>query len=128
MQSKRVWQLAAVAGVPGLLWFIGTRGIVGPTDEEKRSSDRPVSTIEMKRIQARHMDEILSIPGVHRFDIGTKGFTVGLLLPHRENRPLIPRFLEGIPVEVKITELTEENMYGYSYRAASTSTCDPPGC
>ena len=104
-----VFQYGVLARALGLIWFIGTQDLVGPTDEEKWSPAPPMSTIEMKHIRARHINEIMSIPGVQRFDIGTKGFTVEILLPWKENRTLIPRVLEGIPVEVKITE----DMYGY---------------
>ena len=86
------------------VWFIGKQEIVGPTDEEKWSPALPVSTIEMKRIQARHMDRIMSIPGVHGFGIGTKGFTVDLLFKFKENLERIPDNLEGIPLEVNLTK------------------------
>ena len=84
------------------VWFIGTQEIVGPTDEEKWSPDLPVSTIEMKRIKARHMDEILGIEGVTGFGIGTHGFVVDVLSYSKESIDLIPDHLEGIPVKVEI--------------------------
>lgn len=68
------------------VWFIGTQEIVGPTDEEKWSPALPVSTIEMKRIQARYLDTLLSIPGVSLFGIGPKGFVVYLLAHHAEQQ------------------------------------------
>ena len=82
------------------VWFIGTQDIVGPTDEEKWSDDLPVSTIEMKRIKARHLHRIFSIEGVNSFGIGTQGFVVGLSPHVPENKTLVPKELEGIPVEV----------------------------
>lgn len=84
-------------------WYIGDQGFVGPTDEEKWSPNLPVSTIEMKRIQARHTSRIMGIHGVHGFGIGTEGFVVDLLSRHKDNRKLIPDTLEGIPVEVRLT-------------------------
>ena len=89
------------------VWFIGTQEIVGPTDEEKWSPDLPVSTIEMKRIQARYLDTLLSIPGVSIFGIGPKGFVVYLLSHHAdESRARIPLTLDGVRVDVELT--TEE--------------------
>ena len=86
------------------VWFIGTQGFVGPTDEEKWSPDLPVSTIAMKRIKARHLDEIMGIEGVTSFGIGTQGFVVDLL----SNDPLhvdrVPNTLEGVPVDVRLTD------------------------
>ena len=86
------------------VWFIGTLAIVGPTDEEKWSPALPVSTIEMKRIKARHMIEIMDIEGVNAFGIGTEGFEVDLESKFKENRKLIPEKLEGIPVKVEIVD------------------------
>ena len=86
------------------VWFIGTQEIVGPTDEEKWSPDLPVSTIEMKRIKARHLDEILSIEGVTSFGIGTHGFVVEVLSHYEESLDLIPDALKGIPVDARLTE------------------------
>ena len=86
------------------VWFLGTQEIVGPTDEEKWSPDLPVSTIEMKRIQARHMIEIMDIEGVNAFGIGKEGFEVDLESKFKENRKLIPDTLEGIPVKVEIVD------------------------
>ncbi len=82
------------------VWFIGKQEIVGPTDEEKWSPHLPVSTIEMKRIKARHLDKIFSIPGVNSFGIGTHGFVVGVSPHTPESRDLVPEVLEGIPVQV----------------------------
>ena len=83
------------------IWFIGTLGVFGPTDEEKWSPDLPVSTIEMKRIKARHLDRIFGIEGVTSFGIGTHGFVVGLSPHASENSDLIPDTLEDIPVTVE---------------------------
>lgn len=86
------------------VWFIGTQAIVGPTDEGQWSPALPVSTIELKRIKARHMLEILDIEGVHAFGIGQAGFAVDLESKFKENRQLIPEKLEGIPVKVDIVD------------------------
>ena len=87
------------------VWFIGTQEIVGPTDEEKWSPDLPVSTIEAKRIKARHLDAIMGIEGVDSFGIGTHGFVVGLLSHYEEESlDFIPDALEGVPVDVQLAE------------------------
>lgn len=87
------------------VWYVGTQEFVGPTDEEKWSPDLPVSTIEMKRIQARHMDTILGIPGVTSFGIGTAGFVVYLQSAYKEDSyDRIPSNLEGVPVEIEVTD------------------------
>ena len=82
------------------VWFIGTMAVIGPTDEEKWSPDLPVSTIEMKRIKARHLKAILSIEGVNSFGIGKSGFVVGVDPVFPKNQALVPTELEGIPVTV----------------------------
>ncbi len=84
------------------IWYIGNQPYVGPTDEEPFSKDLTISRVEMKRIQARHMKEIMSIPGVHGFGMGAKGFIVFLLPENKDNDKQIPQTLEGIPVEVEI--------------------------
>ncbi len=93
------------------VWFIGKDAITGPTDEEKWSPHLPVSTIEMKRIKARHLDRIFRIEGVNSFGIGTHGFVVGLSPHVPENRALIPDELEGIPVTVKIRGVAVMNSH-----------------
>jgi hypothetical protein len=75
---------------------------MGPTDEEPVSRDLPIPLIEVKRIQARHQQEIMSIPGVHGFGIGAKGFVVFVLPEKQDVMPQIPKVLEGIPVEVEV--------------------------
>ena len=97
------------------VWFIGTQAMTGPTDEEKWSPDLPVSTIEMKRIKARHLDRIFRIEGVNSFGIGTHGFVVGLSPHVPENRALIPTELEGIPVTVKLRGLAVMNSHETAY-------------
>ena len=82
-------------------WYIGTQGFVGPTDREKWSDDLPVSTIEMKRVQARYMDHVMRIAGVQSFGIGTHGFLVGVRPGYESNLSLIPEDLEGLPVRVE---------------------------
>lgn len=87
------------------VWYVGTQEFVGPTDEEKWSPDLPFSTIKMKRIQARHLDTILGIPGVVSFGIGTRGFVVALQSAYRETSlTKIPETLEGVPVDVDLTD------------------------
>lgn len=88
------------AGRP--IWYIGRQPYVGPTDEEPFSPELPIPLIELKRIQARHHKEIFSIPGVHGFGIGAKGFVVFLLPEQRDHISQIPKVLEGVPVEVEI--------------------------
>ena len=97
------------------VWFIGTMAVTGPTDEEKWSPDLPVSTIEMKRIKARHLNRVLSIEGVNSFGIGTHGFVVGLSPHVPENKALIPTELEGIPVTVEETEVSILNSHENAY-------------
>jgi hypothetical protein len=87
------------------LWYIGGQPYLGPTDEEPVSKELPVPLIALKRIQARHHKEIFSIPGVHGFGIGAKGFVVSLLPEKRDNISQIPKVLEGVPVEVEIREI-----------------------
>lgn len=84
------------------LWYVGNQPIMGPTDEEPVSRDLPIPLIEVKRIQARHQQEIMSIPGVHGFGIGAKGFVVFVLPEKQDVMPQIPKVLEGIPVEVEV--------------------------
>lgn len=91
------------------VWFIGRQAITGPTDEEKWSPDLPVSTIEMKRIKARHLDRIFSIEGVNSFGIGTHGFVVGVSPHVPENKALVPDELEGVPVTVETRGLSVLN-------------------
>ncbi len=83
-------------------WFIGRQGFGGPTDREKWSDDLPVSTIEMKRVQARYMDRIMSIAGVRSFGIGPHGFVVDLLAGYEKSRNIIPADLEGLPIQTNI--------------------------
>ncbi len=86
------------------IWYIGTQGYVGPTDEEKWADDAPLSTIELMRIQERHHNEVMTIPGVMSYGIGGAGFLVTLDPEYAENIDLIPSTLEGVPVEVEIDE------------------------
>lgn len=85
-------------GLP--IWYIRHQPFVGPTDEEPISPELPIAKIELERIQARHDPEIFSIPGVHGFGIGAKGFIVFLAPNHSESASRIPKELKGIPVEV----------------------------
>ncbi|MGH7963087.1 MAG: hypothetical protein ACRERD_14865, partial [Candidatus Binatia bacterium] len=89
------------------IWYIGTQGFVGPTDEEPLSASLPIPKIELKRIQARHEREIFDIKGMHGLGIGEKGFIVSLLPEKSKNRSLVPPFIEGIPVQVKITGMAK---------------------
>lgn len=88
------------AGRP--IWYIGRQPYVGPTDEEPFSQELPIPLIELKRIQARHRHKIFSIPGVHGFGIGAKGFVVFLDPAQRNGASRIPTALEGVPVTVEI--------------------------
>jgi hypothetical protein len=75
---------------------------VGPTDEEPFSPELPLPLIELKRIQARHHQEIFGIPGVHGFGIGAKGFVVYLDPTQRDSASRIPKALERVPVTVEV--------------------------
>ena len=97
------------------VWFIGNMAVIGPTDEEKWSPDLPVSTIEMKRIKARHLGRILSIRGVNSFGIGKSGFVVGVDPVFSENRALVPTDLEGIPVTVELEGVAILNGHENAY-------------
>ncbi len=88
------------AGRP--IWYIGRQPYVGPTDEEPVSPELPLSLIALKRIHARHHQEIFSIPGVHGFGIGAKGFVVFLDPAQRDSASRIPTALEGVPVTVEV--------------------------
>lgn len=88
------------AGRP--IWYIGRQPYVGPTDEEPFSQELPIPLIELKRIQARHHQEIFSIPGVHGFGIGAKGFVVFLDPTQRDSASRIPKALEGVLVTVEV--------------------------
>jgi len=89
-------------GLP--IWYIGRQPYVGPTDEQPYSAQYPVPLIELKRIHARVQDKIFSIPGVHAFGIGGKGFVVYLEPEQSVNEVLVPQELEGVPVEVEVTD------------------------
>ncbi|HEV8716834.1 MAG TPA: hypothetical protein VGX03_28950 [Candidatus Binatia bacterium] len=91
------------------LWYIGTEMRLGPTDEEPVSPSLPIPLIAVKRIQVRHEREIMSIAGVHSFGIGARGFIVGLLPAHRENQSQLPRDLDGVPVEIEVSEMAVAN-------------------
>jgi hypothetical protein len=88
------------AGRP--IWYIGRQPYVGPTDEEPVSPELPLSLIALKRIHARHHQEIFSIPGVHGFGIGAKGFVVYLDPTRKDSASRIPTALEGAPVTVEV--------------------------
>jgi hypothetical protein len=83
------------------IWYIGDQGFVGPTDEEPVSVDLPIPKIELRRIQARHMEQIFSIPGVHVFGIGVKGFVVSIDPEQISPGSRIPDEIENIPVIVE---------------------------
>ncbi len=87
-------------GLP--IWYIGRQPYVGPTDEQPYSAEYPVPLIQLKRIHARVQDKVFSIPGIHAFGIGSKGFVVYLDPEYLENESLIPQQLEGVPVEVEM--------------------------
>lgn len=87
------------------IWYIGTQGFIGPTDEERWSEGAPLPTIALKRIQMRHVDAILSIPGVHAFGIGPSGFVVQLDPIEADQADMVPLTIENVPVEVELTEM-----------------------
>ena len=87
------------------IWYIGTQAFIGPTDEDYWSDEAPLPTIELQRIQMRHLDTILSIPGVHGFGIGPAGFVVSLTPDKALNAEEIPLALENVPVEVEVGEM-----------------------
>ncbi|HEV8714171.1 MAG TPA: hypothetical protein VGX03_15255 [Candidatus Binatia bacterium] len=47
----------------------------------------------------------MSIAGVYSFGIGARGFIVGLLPEHRENKSQLQRDLDGVPVEIELSEM-----------------------
>lgn len=83
------------------IWYIGDQGFVGPTDEEPISVDLPIAKIELRRIQSRHMEKILNIPGVHVFGIGGKGFVIAIDPEQVSSESSIPDEIEGIPVFIE---------------------------
>lgn len=93
------------------IWYIGTQGFVGPTDEEPLSTSLPIPKIELKRIKARHEREIFDIKGVHGLGIGEKGFIVSLLPERSKNQSLVPPFIEGIPVQVDVIGMAKKTSH-----------------
>jgi hypothetical protein len=89
-------------GLP--IWYIGRQPYVGPTDEQPYSAEYPVPLIQLKRIHVQVQNEVFSIPGVHAFGIGGKGFVVYLEPKQSANKVLVPEDLEGVPVEVQTVE------------------------
>lgn len=84
------------------IWYVGKQGFVGPTDEQPVSTDLPIPKIELRRIQARYMEQIFSIPGVHVFGIGAKGFIVSIDPEQISTESNIPDEIENIPVVVEL--------------------------
>lgn len=106
------------------IWYIGTQGYVGPTDEEKWADDAPLSTIELIRIQERHHTEVMTIPGVRSYGIGGAGFLVTLDEKHAQNIDLIPDELEGVPVTVEIDkggDVVAWNLHSDTFRPLPAS-------
>lgn len=89
------------------IWYIGRQAYVGPTDDEPFSDDYPVPKIDLIRIHYRNMDEIMSIPGVHAFGIGTEGFEVSIRPNAARNTDLVPLTIEGVPVKVVIEDMMQ---------------------
>ena len=87
------------------IYYIGTRAIIGPTDDAPYSADLPIPYIELRRIQVRHHHTLWAIPGVHGMGVGADGFVIDLLPDHADSRARIPSTLEGVPVTVRIREL-----------------------
>ena len=87
------------------IWYIGTQGVVGPTDDERLSDAIALSYIEMRRIQESHQHTILSLEGVHGIGIEEDGFVVEMLPSHTNLRATIPTTLEGVPVRVDISDV-----------------------
>lgn len=85
-------------GLP--IWYIGHQPYVGPTDEQPFSQEFPVPKIALQRIQARYYAKIFSIPGVHGFGIGAKGFVVFMDSQQMANASLVPQAIQEVPVEV----------------------------
>lgn len=98
--DERRLEVDLETGLP--VWYIGHQPYIGPTDEEPFSDEFPIPKIVLKRIQARHRTELASIPGVHAFGIGAKGFLVFLDPQYPENEALIPKTIEKVPVEVQL--------------------------
>lgn len=87
------------------IWYIGTQGFIGPTDEDYWSEGAPRPTIALKRIQMRHVDAILGIPGVHAFGIGPLGFVVQIDPIDADQAEAVPSMIENVPVTVELTEM-----------------------
>jgi hypothetical protein len=107
-------------GLP--IWYIGHQPYVGPTDEQPFSPEFPVPKIALQRIQARHHGELLSIPGVHAFGIGAKGFVVFMDPQQVANASLVPQAIEKVPLEVVPAGRFEAIFHqATSYRPVPTS-------
>ena len=86
------------------VWYIGTDKHYGRTDEAYREG-APYSIIEMQRIHYRHVDQLGLIPGVVAHGPSGQGFFVEILPEYFErSQHLVPRSLEGVPVEVRVAE------------------------
>lgn len=107
-------------GLP--IWYIGHQPHMGPTDEQPFSQEFPVPKIALQRILARYHGELLSIPGVHGFGIGAKGFVVFMDPQQIANALLVPQAIEKVPVEVVPAGQFEAIFHqATSYRPVPTS-------
>lgn len=89
------------------IWYIGTQGFVGETDETMWSESLQFSYIELQRIQERHLNTIMNTAGVHGFGIGENGFVVTILPTHDTDttRAAIPTTLETVPVSIEVRSI-----------------------
>ena len=85
------------------LWYIGRQVYSGPCDTDVVSDELQIPLIELKRTKAQQANTIMSIPGVHRFGIGERGFVVTIAPGYDATR--IPQTIDGVPVEVQVRDL-----------------------
>ena len=93
------------------IWYIGTQGYVGPTDEERWADAAPRPTIDLIRLRERHQSFILGFPGVCSFGLGGRGFLVSMAYDAPGVVAHIPHTLEGVPVEVESGPFCEDDRY-----------------
>ena len=55
-------------------------------------------------IIVKHTKEIFDIKGVVSFGVKKKHLSVGILKEYEKNKMLVPEFIEGIPVAVRLVD------------------------
>src|SRR5437879_302768 len=76
------------------------------------SASLPIPKIELKRIKARHEDQLFRIKGVHGVGIGEHGLVVFITPKQSKNRKQIPTSLEGIPIVVEESAMYQQMSHG----------------